>query len=41
MIKTNNRYKPNQRYIKNRFNSKVNQTKAINKLLTRRGGIKL
>lgn len=37
----NNRHRPNQNYIKQKFNNKVNKIKSVNKMTNQRGGIKL
>lgn len=41
MISSNNRSSMNSDYARNKFNSKVNRTKSINKVFNKRGGIKL
>lgn len=41
MINQDNRYKPNQKYTIQKFNDKVNRFKSANRILTRRGGVKL
>lgn len=35
-----NRYKPNQQYMRRKFNDKVNKIKSINKTYNSRSGIK-
>ncbi len=41
MISFNNRFRPNQSKKRRLFNSKVNKIKSVNKILTKRGGVKL
>lgn len=41
MLNNNNRYRPNQEYARSKFNDKVNKFKTANRILTRRGGVKL
>lgn len=41
MINTNNRFLPNQKNVRAKFNKKANRIKKINKTLNKRGGIKL
>lgn len=41
MISSNNRSSMNGNYAKNKFNSKVNRIKSVNKVFNKRGGIKL
>lgn len=41
MIDYKDRYRPNQQYVREKFNRKVNSIKSINKTFNKRGGIKL
>lgn len=41
MINSNDRYRPNQTYYKQKFNDKVNRIKTVNKQRNQRGGVKL
>lgn len=41
MISSNNRNHINNGYAKQKFNDKVNRIKSINKVFSKRGGIKL
>lgn len=41
MINSNNRNYINNNYAKQKFNEKVNRIKSVNKVFSKRGGIKL
>lgn len=41
MINDSNRYRPNQKHAKRRFNMQVNYTTKANRTVNKRGGIKL